>query len=505
MNTKTKLTALIMSILMIVAMIPAFALTASAAVIEATDVVAVYGIDGELKDGYASLEEAWAEVESGETYKLLANTSSFQASNGQNRGWAITNGLDITLDLNGFVLTPPTYKYNSEETGNFRVLHVMSGGRLTIIDTNPTALHKYTVDAETGLYTLDDTNGTVEIPGGVITGGDVTGEKIGGGAIFVQGGYLEIQGGNLIGNTAGDALKGGAIFTDQINNVAPAIVIKGGYFVGNTQKEGSGAISGHWMNADLCDPYWSGGKQYYMSGVTAVSGGIFDDKMPDANAKTPAPFLATGLGFVPYEDTEWFTVAAVIEDKEVDGVVHKMQQIEAGTLATCENEGRTGMRKCMTTHREILDCPYTDGGEVIPAKGHNEVALAALEATCTKKGLTEGKQCSTCNKILVEQTEIPALGHTAGDWTVGTPATDTTKGVEYKYCTVCNDAVDMREIPVLAPATEPSTTPAATTPATTAPATTSDDAGCASVVGGAAGMILVALLGGCVILRKKED
>ncbi len=504
MNTKTKLTALLMSILMIVAMIPAFALTASAAVIEATDVVAVYGIDGELKDGYASLEEAWAEVESGETYKLLANTSTFQGASGQNRGWEITNGLDITLDLNGFVLTPPTHKHNSDEEGHFRAIIVKSGGRLTIIDSNPTAVHKYTVDAETGLYTLDDTNGTVEIPGGVITGGDVTGEKLGGGAIFVQAGYLEIRGGNFIGNTAGDSLRGGAIAGDQLNNVAPALVIRGGFFVGNTQKEDGGAVSGLWYNADK----YESGQEFFMAGVTSISGGVFDDQMPDMNNKTPAPFLETGYGFVQYEDTEWFTVEAVatdVPDRNNPSVIHKMRQVEPETVATCEIEGRTGKRKCDGTCSIGETCTYEDGGEVIPAKGHNEVTLEALEATCTKKGLTEGKQCSTCNEILVKQTEIPALGHTAGDWTVGTPATETTEGVEYKYCTVCNDAVDMRKIPVLAPATEPSTTPAATTPATTAPATTSDDAGCASVVGSAVGMILVALLGGCVILRKKED
>ena len=42
---------------------------------------------------------------------------------------------------------------------------------------------------------------------------------------------------------------------------------------------------------------------------------------------------------------------------------------------------------------------------------HVAVTDAAVEPTCTEKGLTEGKHCSKCGKILKAQTEIDALGH----------------------------------------------------------------------------------------------
>ena len=42
---------------------------------------------------------------------------------------------------------------------------------------------------------------------------------------------------------------------------------------------------------------------------------------------------------------------------------------------------------------------------------HVAVTDAAVEPTCTEKGLTEGKHCSKCGKILTAQTEIDALGH----------------------------------------------------------------------------------------------
>ena len=42
---------------------------------------------------------------------------------------------------------------------------------------------------------------------------------------------------------------------------------------------------------------------------------------------------------------------------------------------------------------------------------HTEATYAAVAATCTSTGLTEGKYCSVCQEALVKQTEIPALSH----------------------------------------------------------------------------------------------
>jgi len=47
------------------------------------------------------------------------------------------------------------------------------------------------------------------------------------------------------------------------------------------------------------------------------------------------------------------------------------------------------------------------------ACAHVEEIISGKEATCTEAGITEGKKCTTCGDILVEQTEIAALGH---DW-----------------------------------------------------------------------------------------
>ncbi len=48
----------------------------------------------------------------------------------------------------------------------------------------------------------------------------------------------------------------------------------------------------------------------------------------------------------------------------------------------------------------------------VPALGHTEVIDAAVEATCTATGLTEGSHCSDCGEIIVVQVEIDTLPHT---------------------------------------------------------------------------------------------
>ena len=81
----------------------------------------------------------------------------------------------------------------------------------------------------------------------------------------------------------------------------------------------------------------------------------------------------------------------------------------------------------------------------IPATGHKAETVSGKAATCTKAGLTDGEKCSVCHAVIVEQKEIPALGHSWGEWTVTTPASCTATGEETRTCDRCA-ATEKREL-----------------------------------------------------------
>ena len=90
----------------------------------------------------------------------------------------------------------------------------------------------------------------------------------------------------------------------------------------------------------------------------------------------------------------------------------------------------------MSTTLESLKATELTKNIDVYVKWEEHVAItdAAVAPTCTEKGLTEGKHCSKCGKILQEQTEIPALDHDL-EHHAGQPATCTEKGwKEYVTC-----------------------------------------------------------------------
>ena len=82
---------------------------------------------------------------------------------------------------------------------------------------------------------------------------------------------------------------------------------------------------------------------------------------------------------------------------------------------------------------------------------HTVVTLEAVAATCTSKGLTEGKTCSECGQTLVEQKETEMLDHN-WEWHIDKEPTYTETGLKHQECKDC-DAVQANdtEIPALKP------------------------------------------------------
>lgn len=109
----------------------------------------------------------------------------------------------VTIDLNGHLL--------KTTSGVSNLIHVTPNGELTLIDSNPNAVHKF--DKSNALWELaaEDAEGEniVVIKGGAITGGSY---YTGGGIYVRKGGTLLMRGGNIVGCTA---REGGGVYVED--------------------------------------------------------------------------------------------------------------------------------------------------------------------------------------------------------------------------------------------------------------------------------------------------
>ena len=68
----------------------------------------------------------------------------------------------------------------------------------------------------------------------------------------------------------------------------------------------------------------------------------------------------------------------------------------------------------------------------------NIVTDAAVEATCTHTGLTQGSHCADCGVVIEEQQLIPMKAHTLERVARVEPTTSAEGNIEYWTCTVCH-------------------------------------------------------------------
>ena len=125
----------------------------------------------------------------------------------------------VTLDLNGWVLQ----RVNTSEKGS--VIHVKSG-TLKLVDSNPSAEHKFTNGGNDKLWRLDETAGAEKVKGGVITGGtgstykynndigQIVYNDCGGGVFVAPGASFIMEGGNIVGCSAGKSGGGVKVTND---------------------------------------------------------------------------------------------------------------------------------------------------------------------------------------------------------------------------------------------------------------------------------------------------
>lgn len=83
---------------------------------------------------------------------------------------------------------------------------------------------------------------------------------------------------------------------------------------------------------------------------------------------------------------------------------------------------------------------------------HVEVVDAAVAATCTTDGLTEGKHCSTCGEVLVAQEVVAAFGHTPADAVQenmqGGGCGEAGSYESVVYCSTCNAEISRETVEI---------------------------------------------------------
>ncbi len=136
---------------------------------------------------------------------------------------------------------------------------------------------------------------------------------------------------------------------------------------------------------------------------------------------------------------ETYTITNFTGNATVNAAAHTEEEVPA-VAPGCETPGMTAGKICSVCGKVLTE------QETVEELGHTEVVDEAVAPTCTETGLTEGKHCSVCNEVLVEQQVVDALGHTEVV-VPGYASTCTTDGLsDGKKCTVCNEFTTKQEV-----------------------------------------------------------
>lgn len=187
----------------------------------------------------------------------------------------------------------------------------------------------------------------------------------------------------------------------------------------------------------------TGGSANCTTGAICTNCGTeYTDSSPDAHEyqSTVTDPTCTAAGYTTYVcnycgDTYTSNQTAALGHTSVT---------DAAVAATCTSTGLTEGSHCSVCN-EILVAQT-----VVPKLDHTSEVIPAVAPTCTATGLSEGAKCSVCGEILTQQTSVPALGHTPVTDAAVDATCDASGKTEGSHCSVCSTILVAQEtIPAL--------------------------------------------------------
>ncbi|MBO5355680.1 MAG: hypothetical protein J6B09_06405, partial [Clostridia bacterium] len=130
------------------------------------------------------------------------------------------------------------------------------------------------------------------------------------------------------------------------------------------------------------------------------------------------------------------------------GHEHELSEV-AAVKATCAKGGTESYYTCSGCDKLFEDAEGSVEIETPKATeklAHTEVVVDGKVATCTEKGLTQGKKCSVCDEVLVAQEEISVMGHSFVNYVSDNNATCTEDGTKTAKCDNCDETDTVTDV-----------------------------------------------------------
>ncbi|MBE6773121.1 MAG: hypothetical protein E7544_02740 [Ruminococcaceae bacterium] len=229
-----------------------------------------------------------------------------------------------------------------------------------------------------------------------------------------------------------------AQFTTTVNNYTVTFNYANGTQASSKSYAYGTAASAVEVPANTAAKYDSGKHYSYswpaINGVTANA--VYTEKeTATAHSFTSSvtkPSSCTAEGERTYSCACGYSYTEAIGKADHTTATRKENEISA----TCGADGSYSEVTYCTACNAVLSSKTV----TTPATGaHTEVTVPGYAANCTDPGLTDGKKCSVCDVVIVEQQEIPALGHEWDDGVIAPAPTCTDKGVKTYTCEVCGE------------------------------------------------------------------